>query len=195
VTLKTTTILWDGTPCRSVLSVSASRRNVLPLFQGRIVSQPAKSGRKAEREKSSCRVGILIRAFCPGLRPDGEPHSQNPTKYFFGLLRSRWNVSMTYLGKTIFHAHIVLPCLTLAFCWFLSWITFRHWRWRQYVPPKRKWTSTALHNVASQKIILFKFILRYLVWTFESQPSTTISRALQLSKENNVLQCPVLCHH
>jgi hypothetical protein len=27
-------------------------------------------------------------------------------------------------------------------CWFLVWLTFRPWNWREYIPPKRRWTST-----------------------------------------------------
>jgi hypothetical protein len=32
-------------------------------------------------------------------------------------------------------------------CWFLAWYTLRLWRWRQYFPSKRQWTSTGLHCV------------------------------------------------
>jgi hypothetical protein len=31
----------------------------------------------------------------------------------------------------------------------------RHWRWRQYVPPKRRLTLNGLHGVMSQKMVLF----------------------------------------
>jgi hypothetical protein len=39
--------------------------------------------------------------------------------------------------------------------WFLAWLTPRPWRWKQYVCQKRKWTSTRLHGVTSQKTLLF----------------------------------------
>jgi hypothetical protein len=31
----------------------------------------------------------------------------------------------------------------------------RPWRWRRYVPPKRRLTLNGLHNVISQKLLLF----------------------------------------
>jgi hypothetical protein len=37
----------------------------------------------------------------------------------------------------------------------LAWHTLSPWRWRQGVPPKRRWTSIELHGVASQNIVLF----------------------------------------
>jgi hypothetical protein len=30
------------------------------------------------------------------------------------------------------------------------------WRWRQYIPPERRWDFTGLHGVKSQKILVFK---------------------------------------
>jgi hypothetical protein len=34
-------------------------------------------------------------------------------------------------------------------------LTHRPWRWRQDVPPNRRWTSAGLHSVTSQKMPLF----------------------------------------
>jgi hypothetical protein len=39
--------------------------------------------------------------------------------------------------------------------WFLGLLIFRPWRWRRYVPPKRRLALTGLHCVMSQKIVLF----------------------------------------
>jgi hypothetical protein len=37
----------------------------------------------------------------------------------------------------------------------LAWLTLRSWRIRQYVPPKRRWISTALYCVTSQMTVPF----------------------------------------
>jgi hypothetical protein len=44
----------------------------------------------------------------------------------------------------------------LLTCWFLLKLFLRHWRWRRYVPPKRRLQLNKLHGVTSQKMILFK---------------------------------------
>jgi hypothetical protein len=36
----------------------------------------------------------------------------------------------------IFHTRFAQ--LAFCFCWFLAWLTLRPWRWRLYVPPKRR---------------------------------------------------------
>jgi hypothetical protein len=41
-------------------------------------------------------------------------------------------------------------------CSLLCWTILRPWRWRRYVPPKRRVPLNALHSVISQKKILFK---------------------------------------
>jgi hypothetical protein len=38
--------------------------------------------------------------------------------------------------------------------WFLSCLIHRRWRWRRYVPPKRRLTFSGLHGFISQKIVL-----------------------------------------
>jgi hypothetical protein len=38
--------------------------------------------------------------------------------------------------------------------WFLARIIFRPWRWKRYVPPKRRLTLKELHCVISQKMVL-----------------------------------------
>jgi hypothetical protein len=40
--------------------------------------------------------------------------------------------------------------------WFLAQLNFRPWRWRQYIPPKRRLTLNGLHGVISQEMVLFK---------------------------------------
>jgi hypothetical protein len=39
--------------------------------------------------------------------------------------------------------------------WFLARHIFRPWRWRRYVPPKRRLTFNGLHSIMSQKMVLF----------------------------------------
>jgi hypothetical protein len=50
--------------------------------------------------------------------------------------------------------------------WFLARLIPQTWRWRRYVPPKRRLTSNGLHDVISQKIVLFTpiFSLLSLFW-------------------------------
>jgi hypothetical protein len=55
---------------------------------------------------------------------------------------------MAYSAKTSKQA-----CHLLA-CWFLN-LFLRPWRWRQYVPPKRRLKLNALHGIISQKMTLF----------------------------------------
>jgi hypothetical protein len=44
----------------------------------------------------------------------------------------------------------------------VAWFVYRHWRWRQYVPPKRR-TSTGLQSVTSQNAS------RSLLWELQIQ--------------------------
>jgi hypothetical protein len=39
-------------------------------------------------------------------------------------------------------------------CFLLVWLPLWPWGWREYVPPKRWWTYTSLHDVTSQNIIV-----------------------------------------
>jgi hypothetical protein len=45
-------------------------------------------------------------------------------------------------------------CLATA-CSLVCWTILRPWRWRRYVPPKRRMQLNVLHGVISQKMILF----------------------------------------
>jgi hypothetical protein len=40
-------------------------------------------------------------------------------------------------------------------CSLVCWTILRPWRWRRYVPPKRRVQLNVLHGVISQKMILF----------------------------------------
>jgi hypothetical protein len=44
----------------------------------------------------------------------------------------------------------ITPCSPLN-----GQLIFRPWRWRRYVPPKRRLTLNGLHGVISEKIVLF----------------------------------------
>jgi hypothetical protein len=52
----------------------------------------------------------------------------------------------------------IIPSKQDKFCFvllpFLAWLTLRPWRWRWYVPPKRR-ALYELHGVRTQKTILF----------------------------------------
>jgi hypothetical protein len=43
----------------------------------------------------------------------------------------------------------------LLSCWLLAWFIFWPWRWRRYVTPKRRLTLNGLHDVISQKTVVF----------------------------------------
>jgi hypothetical protein len=62
--------------------------------------------------------------------------------------------------------HLPPACLLVLLNLFL-----RPWRWRRYVPPKRRLTLNILHGVISQKIVLF---ITTAVKT--SNPTSNISR-------------------
>jgi hypothetical protein len=62
----------------------------------------------------------------------------------FHILRhTRWELLYSYTSLSS------LACSLL-------WTILRPWRWRRYVPPKRRVQLYGLHGVISQKIILFK---------------------------------------
>jgi hypothetical protein len=44
--------------------------------------------------------------------------------------------------------------------WYLARL-IRPWRWRRYVPPKRRLTFTRLHGVISQKVVSTSFFLSF----------------------------------
>jgi hypothetical protein len=39
-------------------------------------------------------------------------------------------------------------------CWLLASLSLRSWRFKQYVPPKRRWNCAGLHDVTSQTMAL-----------------------------------------
>jgi hypothetical protein len=45
-------------------------------------------------------------------------------------------------------------------CFLFAWLALPVWRWRQYDPPKRRWSSTGLHGAASRKIIFKVDVVR-----------------------------------
>jgi hypothetical protein len=54
----------------------------------------------------------------------------------------------------------VTPCILIdiqlgACAVLVVWPTFRLWRWRNYIPPKRRWSFIELHGVTSPKIVHF----------------------------------------
>jgi hypothetical protein len=61
-----------------------------------------------------------------------------------------WPSVVTWLRLAVYSAcHLLI-------CWFLLKLFLRPWRWRRYVPPKRRLQLNRLHSVTSQKMILFK---------------------------------------
>jgi hypothetical protein len=54
----------------------------------------------------------------------------------------------------------VTPSIPVLSCWFVAWLTPRHWRWMKYVPAKHRLISTRLYLMASQKMVLSMFIAK-----------------------------------
>jgi hypothetical protein len=74
--------------------------------------------------------------------------------------------------------------------WFLARLILRPWRYRRYVPPKRRLTFSGLHDVMSQKTAFFNDQKNYgtmkiFVGTF---PVMVI---LQTSRQVNRLRCVI----
>jgi hypothetical protein len=44
--------------------------------------------------------------------------------------------------------------LTPASLWLVASLTLRPWRWRGYVPPRRRWASTRLYGYISDKTVV-----------------------------------------
>jgi hypothetical protein len=77
---------------------------------------------------------------------------------------------LIYVGFEVFTAVVMksiiwdVTCLLAGSCWnFLL-----PWRWRRYVPPKRRLHLNRLHGVTSQKMILFSS------WSVTSKPTVMI---------------------
>jgi hypothetical protein len=70
---------------------------------------------------------------------------------------------------------------------FMSLILKRFWIWKQYVPPKRRYTSTRLHGVASKKTVNFShFSIRHYIrtgfgaQTYAKFPLRYVDRSMQV---------------
>jgi hypothetical protein len=64
----------------------------------------------------------------------------------------------------------IMPCSPLkatCFHWFLAWLIFWPWRWKQHVPSKRWLIFNGLHDVMSQKVELFVTTMRTSNPTFD----------------------------
>jgi hypothetical protein len=61
----------------------------------------------------------------------------------------------------------------------LAWLILRPWRWRRYVPPKRRLNFNGLHGVISQNIVV---LITTAVRT--SNPSRVLFKCLQFYKQN-----------
>jgi hypothetical protein len=59
--------------------------------------------------------------------------------------------NLRFGGTYRLHLHGLLPRSR----WYFGRLILRPWRWRWYVPPKRRLTFNGLHSVVSQKTVLF----------------------------------------
>jgi hypothetical protein len=58
-------------------------------------------------------------------------------------------------------------CFLLVSSWLVAWLTPRPWKWKQYVPHKHRWTSTGLHGVTPQNIVLFNIYVTVIVFNWQ----------------------------
>jgi hypothetical protein len=72
----------------------------------------------------------------------------------FSISASILNRQCRNIDKDSFACHLISRR-------FLARLILRPWRWRRYVPPKRRLTFSGLHGVISQKIVLFKVIFSF----------------------------------
>jgi hypothetical protein len=72
------------------------------------------------------------------------------TRYSISCGDASWKVTIWKSVKHIGQAPAI--CFHAGF---LLRLFFRPWRWRRYVPPKRRLTLNGLHGVISQKMALF----------------------------------------
>jgi hypothetical protein len=86
-------------------------------------------------------VFLLILWFSPSVSPCS------------GLTNRNWVLpSVPYIYRSSDGQAFCLPPACLLVCWTI----LRLWRWRRYVPPKRRVQLYGLHGVISQKMIRFK---------------------------------------
>jgi hypothetical protein len=122
----TSTIFWDITPC---IPLTSSRRfggtYCLHLQGGRI--SPARNQHESRWQAEQRTTRRYI-------REDSTLHNH------------RCENLKSYITMSPYH---------LLSRWFLARLILRPWRWRRYVPPKRRLTLNRLHDVISKKIEIF----------------------------------------
>jgi hypothetical protein len=162
--VKRSSMFWDISPC------SLAK-----------VNQISSSGRKSKPSKKSAwrsQQDLLARHCLPG---ESFLYSTNlPLPLFmlyggFYLLgynaisllkvnrRFRTIFRLNVQGWRISHAEIYL---SPAYKLFLAWLILRLWRWRQYVPPKRRLTYNELHSVTSSQPPLWEPQILHMLMSF-----------------------------
>jgi hypothetical protein len=67
-------------------------------------------------------------------------------------------VNQRFGGICLLHFQVANRALLAAcLCWFLASLNLRLWRWRSYIPPKRRLIFTGLYGVISQMIEDLRF--------------------------------------
>jgi len=76
----------------------------------------------------------------------------------------RWKVNFSYTTFARFQVLVAL-CSRIQAFWDVTlcvWLwSLDPWRWRQYVPSKRRWPPSQRHSVLSQKVCLLKNAAEY----------------------------------
>jgi hypothetical protein len=110
---------------------------------------------------------VWLSPHCPALYPRRQNYSNLNLKssIFWGIMPCS-PLKVHHFRACRLHLHgwrVSKPskklCLLPASCWFLAWLTFQPWRWRQHVPLKCWLTFNELHSIISQKTELFITLL------------------------------------
>jgi hypothetical protein len=121
-------MVWATNQTKVSSACACSYGNQLPLWNGRFFSEIAVA------------LQLPVSLMCPW------PHTFKLLlfqTYLFQVSSNRIGVPCSGMWRCVGQYKLTVVPLTL-----------RPWRWRQYVPPKRRWTYTIIHAVTSQKTVL-----------------------------------------
>jgi hypothetical protein len=83
---------------------------------------------------------------------------------FIGFFAGMWGIELLWFNTLDgIRGRLFQCCLPAAYSCFIAWFTYRPWKWRRYIPPKRRRSSIDLHGLTT----LFKSVFKYV---FEGSP-------------------------
>jgi hypothetical protein len=102
-----------------------------------------------------------------------------------------WDITpcSSFESQPKFRRNIASPSSGQKICQLIS----RPWRWRRYVPPKRRFALNGLHGVISQKIVVFTNKNRLISLIIEMKtPLPVCAPLMRMEKFGQVLEAPRL---